>query len=280
MNSSPLQPRWRRPVETRLIARVVTALVAIPLLVLVVGWGGPWPFALLIFLVTAGALHEYFSIAFPDRPRERFFGMLFGLLVSMDVFVPGLADPRLWLGWLMIALFLSYFCMDGALKERYVRLGWAFLGIGYLGFLLPFWILLHRSPLGREWVFFVLLVVMVGDTAAYLVGSSIGRRKLAPEISPGKTVEGAAGSVAASLVVGLLAGRIFFPEVSSGEILLLSLTMSLLGQAGDLFESWIKRSFGVKDSGRLIPGHGGLMDRMDSLIFPVVFIAYYLRLFH
>lgn len=266
--------------ETRPAARIVTALVGVPLLILIIGWGASWHFSLLIFLVVAGSLYEYFSIAFPDSRRERLLGIAFGLAISLDVFIPGLLDARIWLGGVMVVLFLIHLFTDGELKERYNRFGWAFLGIVYLGYLVPFMVLLHRSPSGRQWLFFVLLVIMVGDTAAYLVGTSLGRHKLAPELSPKKTVEGAVGSVAGSVLVGLIGGVALLPARPWWEIFLLSLVMSLVGQAGDLFESWIKRSFSVKDSGKLIPGHGGLMDRMDSLIFPVVFITCYLRLFH
>ena len=131
-----------------------------------------------------------------------------------------------------------------------------------------------------KWFFFVLLVIMVGDTAAYAVGTCLGRKKLFPEISPGKTVEGAIGSTSASLLAGVIGGSFLLPTSPWLEMLGISLVLSILGQIGDLFESWIKRVFGVKDSSALLPGHGGLLDRMDSLIFPVVFATYYLRILH
>ena len=118
---------------------------------------------------------------------------------------------------------------------------------------------------------------MGGDTASYFVGSFLGRTRLSPEISPAKTVEGALGGIGTSLLVGLIGGKFLLPALPQPETLLLSFVLSLLGQAGDLFESWIKRAFSVKDSGHLLPGHGGLLDRVDSLIFPVVFTTYYLR---
>jgi phosphatidate cytidylyltransferase len=170
--------------------------------------------------------------------------------------------------------------MRGELKERLTQLALSLLGGFYLGYLLPHWVLLFRLPQGRFWVAFVLLVIMVGDTVAYFVGSRLGTRKLAPKISPGKTVEGALGYIGGSLAAGLLGGRWFFPALSVGEIVVLSLILSILGQLGDLFESWIKRAFAVKDSGHLLPGHGGLLDRLDSLIFPAVFASAYVRIFH
>jgi phosphatidate cytidylyltransferase len=108
----------------------------------------------------------------------------------------------------------------------------------------------------------------------------LGRKKLAPEISPGKTVEGAIGYVLGSILAGCLTGISLALGLNGWELALLSALLSILGQLGDLFESWIKRVFTVKDSGRLLPGHGGLLDRLDSLIFPAVFTTTYLKVFH
>ncbi|HEX2929318.1 MAG TPA: phosphatidate cytidylyltransferase, partial [Candidatus Binatia bacterium] len=121
---------------------------------------------------------------------------------------------------------------------------------------------------------------MVGDTAAYFVGRRLGSRKLAPQISPGKTVEGAWGYLAGALLAGLVSAKVLFGEVPWIEFLLLSLVLGILGQLGDLFESWIKRVFQTKDSGNFLPGHGGILDRLDSLIFPAVFTTTYLGVFH
>ncbi len=219
-------------------------------------------------------------MAFPGRWLERSLGVAFGVLLSLGIFIPGLFEPAFWLGVVLVAAFSTYLFLGEKLEERYNRLGWSLLGSLYIGYLVPHMVLLFRLPDGRKWFFFLLLVIMTGDTAAYFVGTSLGRRKLWPEISPGKTIEGALGSVGASVLVGVLGGRILLPAMAWQEMLLLSLVVSVLGQIGDLFESWMKRVFSVKDSGFLLPGHGGLLDRLDSLIFPVVFTTYYLRLVH
>jgi phosphatidate cytidylyltransferase len=145
---------------------------------------------------------------------------------------------------------------------------------------LPHWSSLFRLPHGRTWVFFVLVVIMAGDICAYLVGRRFGTKKLAPEISPGKTVEGVIGYVLGSVSAGYLMGIFLAIGLSSIELVVLTALLSMLGQLGDLFESWIKRVFAVKDSGKLLPGHGGLLDRLDSLIFPAVFTTTYLKVFH
>lgn len=259
------------------MSRVITALAGIPLLIVIIGWGHSWHFSLLVLLVTTVALYEYFSIAFPNRWRDRILGILLGVLVSMGMLIPGFpGESGLWLSGAIVVAFSTYLFFGENLQERYNHLGWTLLGALYVGYLVPHFVLLYQSH-GREWVFFILLVVMAGDTAAYVTGSFLGRRKLSPKISPGKTVEGALGGTGASVLAGVMGAKFLLPGVSWLETLWLSLALSVLGQAGDLFESWIKRVFGVKDSGKLLPGHGGLLDRIDSLIFPVVFTTHYLR---
>jgi phosphatidate cytidylyltransferase len=267
-------------VEANLKSRLPTAFVGIPLLILIVGWGDPWLFTGLILLLNLAALHEFFAMAFPERAREQAFGIVFAMGVSL--WVLGFESPARGIGLslFLVFCFSLYLFMHGELKERLMYLALTVLGGFYLGYLLPHWVLLFRLNGGRDWVAFVLLVIMLGDTVAYFVGSCFGTRKLAPKISPGKTVEGCLGYLGGSVAAGLVAGRWLFPEISGGEIVALSLTLSILGQLGDLFESWIKRAFAVKDSGCLLPGHGGILDRLDSLIFPAVFMSAYLRIFH
>lgn len=266
--------------NTQIGSRVITASVGIPLLILIIGWGRAWHFSLLVFLVAAVGLWEYFFIVFRDRPKERTLGIVLGGLLALGMVIPGHAEPGLWLGIVILLAFSTYLFSGGELEKRYQYLSWTLLGVLYIGYLAPHLVLLYQSHDGRAWVFFLLLVIMTGDTAGYFAGSSLGRRKLSPEISPGKTVEGAVASLAASALAGILGGKFLLPTIPWMEALLLSVVLSILGQAGDLFESWIKRVFSVKDSGSLLPGHGGLLDRMDSLIFPVVFTTYYLRLLH
>ena len=261
----------------KIISRVATALVGLPLLVVIIVWGRPWHFALVVFVATAIGLWEYFLMVFPGRRREQILGILLGAVASFGFLIPGVPDPGSWLGGVIVVACLTYLFFGGELRERYQALSYTLLGILYVGYLLPHFFLLYRMRGGKGWVLWVFLVVMGGDTASYIVGSLLGRNRLSPEISPAKTVEGAVGGIATSLVAGLIGAKFLLPALPEPETLLLSFVLSLLGQAGDLFESWIKRAFSVKDSGHLLPGHGGLLDRVDSLIFPVVFTTYYLR---
>lgn len=266
--------------DTKIILRAITALVGIPLLVLVIGLGPSWSFSLLVFLVTVGALLEFSSIALPNCLNERWLGTILGTVVALGLIVPRFRAAELWLVGFIGFVFSLYFLLGGEFTSRHQGLGWILLGSLYVGYLVPHFVLLYEFRDGKKWIFWLLLVIMVGDTAAYLVGSTIGKRKLAPRISPGKTVEGALAAIGGSLFAGVVGGRFLLPDVAWMETVFLSLGLNVLGQAGDLFESWIKRRCSVKDSGTILPGHGGLLDRIDSLIFPVVFTTYYLKLLH
>lgn len=150
-------------------------------------------------------------------------------------------------------------------------------GFLYLPLLFGHLALLRKVPQGREWIFTVFLIVMLSDTSAYFVGSALGKHRLYPAISPKKSVEGAIGGLIGGLAGVFLAKFLWFPSLPwllAGGI---GIILGACGQIGDLFESMLKRSYGVKDSGRIIPGHGGLLDRLDSLIFAFP-PAYYLVL--
>ncbi len=266
--------------DANLKSRLATAAVGIPLLVVFVGWSPPWLFSSLFFILMVKALREYFTMVFPRQWKDRWMGIAFGICLSGAVFLNGDVDPLVWLDIVLLVAFTVYLFAGGQLADQLNRLALALLGGFYLGYFFPHWILLFRLPNGRGWVFWVLWVVMVGDTMAYFIGKHFGARKLAVALSPGKTIAGSCGYILGAVVAGVAGASFLSDSVNWTEILALSLTLSILAQIGDLFESWIKRVFDVKDSGRLLPGHGGLLDRVDSLIFPAVFTTAYLKVFH
>ena len=260
-------------------ARVITALVAIPPLVFIVGFGPLWLFSTLVFVVTALALREYYLLVVPESTKRRAAGMLLGLATAWTVTLTG---PS-WTTELSLAgAFIGCFCWTLFLKRENEpqTLSWFLLGLVYLGGFLPHFVLLSELPRGREWIFFVLLTVMAADTGGYFIGTLFGKRKLAPQLSPGKTIEGTAGLIATGTLAGSLAARLWLPSLSGGEAAFLAFWLSVIGQLGDLFESWIKRRWGVKDSGVLFPGHGGILDRVDSLIFPALVTTLYVKGLH
>jgi phosphatidate cytidylyltransferase len=263
------------------VRRIVSAVVGIPVLALIIGLGRPWHFFLMMIAVASVALWEYFAMI-SSRPLAKILGVASGLGMFVGAVRSGASVHASLAAVLLIGALWIILMQRGNQPGERGRfwLAWSLLGILYIGYLFPHWIFLYESPVGRRWVFFILVVVMTGDTAGYLVGKRFGRRKIYPRISPGKTLEGTVAVIVAGVLAGLLANRLFLLGLPVREAFVLSLLLSLLGQGGDLFESWIKRSFGVKDSGAFIPGHGGILDRMDSLVFPAVLSAHYVRWFH
>jgi phosphatidate cytidylyltransferase len=148
-------------------------------------------------------------------------------------------------------------------------------GIMYIPLLTSHFILLRLLANGVYWILLVLIIAIVGDTAGLYIGKYFGKNKLSTLVSPGKTIEGTIGLVFGSVAGSLIFSYFFFPDVSSVHILIISFVGSIIGQLGDLCESAIKRNYGLKDASSLLPGHGGLLDRMDSLIFIAPFVYYY-----
>jgi phosphatidate cytidylyltransferase len=169
------------------------------------------------------------------------------------------------------------FCLIDAddMTAAVARAGHLTLGVVYSGFLLAHLVLLRGLSDGQWWVLMTILMGMGSDTGGYFTGRFLGKHPLAKRISPKKTVEGAAGALAGGLVAAVVVRSTFFQGPSWPEICFLGLAISTLSQLGDLTESMFKRAFGAKDSGWIIPGHGGILDRVDSLVFPAIFSYYY-----
>ena len=147
-------------------------------------------------------------------------------------------------------------------------------GFIYVPVFISFLVLIRNSSAGILWIVLLLCVVFAGDVAAYYAGSYLGKHKLCPSVSPGKTVEGAIGGLAANVIVGALFRQLTFHQIPWIWAVAFFLVLGAAGQAGDLFESVIKRSAGIKDSGSILPGHGGILDRIDALLFasPIAFL--------
>lgn len=249
--------------------RIATAAVLIPLMaasiLCSVGRPGGWPFLLLCAVAAAICADEGFRM-FLHVPRDRAGGVALSLLVYFPVaLLPGtLAVPALF-----VCVLLSVFhplpgAADPADKAR--RAATLSLGAVYVGGLMAMYPRTLLLPRGEHWVLLGVLAVAAGDTFAYFTGRAIGRRKLAPAISPNKTVEGAVGGLLGSVGCSVLFAYGFLPGVSAGYAAAAGAAVGFFGQGGDLFESLVKRAAGVKDSGTILPGHGGLLDRADGLL--------------
>ena len=179
--------------------------------------------------------------------------------------------------WIFIVVAFAYVTWQVRYARSRVPTSDVRLAIGialYTGGLLAFGPLLRGLEEGREWVLFTLLVTFTADTSAFFVGRTLGRAPLAPAISPGKTREGAVGGLAGAVAAAVLFGSLFRLPLSLPFQAVLGLLIGVAAQAGDLAESWMKRRAEVKDSGTLVPGHGGILDRLDSIVpnLPLVYI--------
>ena len=146
-------------------------------------------------------------------------------------------------------------------NRRIALLSFAWL---YVPYFISFVLLIAGEPQGRSWIIFLLVVIVAGDAGAYHTGLRIGRHKLYPAVSPKKTIEGSIGGLVLSIVAGMITGLLLLRNVPLEVLFFIGLAIALAGQAGDLIESMIKRNSGKKDSSGLLPGHGGLLDRLDS----------------
>lgn len=260
--------------------RVITALVLAPLLFLILWFGSPLFFKSLIAVVGILCLAEYFIMTFKFGVA-RYLGILMGFLpiactLTFNSPEYGLVTG-LTMGLVISAMFflLTFDFWDDALSSW----GKMILGISYVGFCIAHVPLIYLLPYGKKWIFFLFVVIFSGDIGAYYVGNAIGEKKLSPKISKGKTIEGAIGGLICNVVSGLIIWFFFFDKLNPWFIMGISTLIGVVGQIGDLAESIVKRSAGVKDSGILLPGHGGIFDRIDALIFASPVLYWFLIFF-
>lgn len=243
-------------------------------------WAPPWGFFFLIYAIAAWALYEYYAMALT---AERAVEKCLGIIAGIGLMVPlGLGQYALFVGCLTAVVF-SFACVfllrHGAIDKVSGELALLLFGFIYISIPLAHLALLRNQLHGIQWVLLVLMMVMLNDTSAYFTGTFFGRRKLYPSVSPKKSVEGAIGGLAGSVLAAGLAHLTFAPWTPLVPLLLLGLVVGVVAELGDLFESLLKRSFGVKDSGSLIPGHGGILDRLDSLMFAFPLTYYFTLIF-
>ena len=267
--------------------RVITALWFVPILGVVAWFGGEPGFtALMVILGILAAVEFYRMVAVSKTPSLTYFGLVWTaffilsrsseLLTFLEPhFNPDLLIPLL----LTSAVILSLIGLLGRRQKEGALTSWVWTiaGILYVGWLLSHMVAIRGLDDGRNWVFFILFVTWVSDTSAFFIGRRFGRHKLAPNISPGKTWEGAVGGICGSILMSILffTPTLFQLPLVYWQVILLSVLVSVFGQLGDLVESLLKRSTGVKDSGKLMPGHGGILDRIDSIVFAGVVVYYY-----
>lgn len=264
-----------------MLKRVTTAVVFIPLFAWLVVRGPDWLYT--AFVVALSALAQWELSRLFERAGQPVYtrlGLVLGMALTASfaaptpTIVPAL--PVVVLCVAVGALLAAPLASAGPLATEPVAL--TLLGLMYVSWFLGHALPLRGLPAGAALVLFLVGVTWLGESAAYLVGSAVGRHKLAPTISPNKTIEGALAQLVASLLGALGLAAWLLPQWPAPRALGAGAVLGVLGQVGDLAESAMKRSVGVKDTGGLVPGHGGLLDRMDSLLFNAPAFYYYVRL--
>lgn len=228
-----------------------------------------------VLLLSLLGLAEFYRMALPERKKVGLLASCAGALLPLALLSPEHTAllPALTLVIITFGLIFLFTIRD--IKAAGGEVAFLFMGFLYVPLLLGHLMLLRGLTNGIEWVFLMMVIVMAGDTGAYYVGSNLGRRKLYSIVSPNKSVEGALGGLAGSVIGAFIAKATFFPALTAFDSLATALLLGILGQLGDLFESFLKRSFGVKDSGTIFPGHGGVLDRLDSILFAAPAAFYY-----
>ena len=256
-----------------LAQRVASAVVGLPLVILLIWAGGLWYTAAAVLVVLIAA-YEFLT------PQH-------GAWAPLAIFTAGLAAAipagafvgTDWVLWFLLAgvvLPLVWVTLRGDPNTALPNYTHAIGGIAYVGLLGAHLVLLREFENGRDWVFLAIFSAFAVDTAAYVTGKAIGRRTLAPNISPGKTVEGTIGGLAGGFGFVLLANYLLGMRLEAALIVPLAALLPLAAILGDLAESMLKRGMQIKDAGKILPGHGGFLDRLDSVLFTVPVVYYFL----
>jgi phosphatidate cytidylyltransferase len=270
------------------LQRWLTSIIALPLVITLIAKGG-LPFVLLICVVCVIALREYHGIVFAETLKNSlipFLGLLTGCLVILAA-----SGKRVDLIFLLFALNFLVSAMICVFKAGQSPVSPDMMakqiqGMIYIPLMLAFLVFLRLGESGTFWLFYLLCIIFAGDVGAYYVGSYLGKHKLIPVVSPKKTVEGALGGLLANILMGSVINY-YLPSLPWGlgmpalpwvPAILFFIAAGAVGQVGDLFESLFKRAANIKDSGKILPGHGGLLDRIDALLFAAP-VAYFFKEF-
>ena len=278
--------------SNNLIKRIVMAAIFGPIIIWICYQGGMWLFGMVMFFALLAIIE--FLINENYRPKNFFFwlGLIFVALLITSRY-GGITEEIIGkqilfnatTGLIFFFLISSMIFSVGRLspQELFSKHSRLFWGIFYVGMLYPYVYLLgitynqttNSNVEGGDWLLLLFAILWVGDTTAMWVGKQWGKHKLAPAVSPHKTVEGFIGGILGAVLVGVIMYFWKFSQIAWYHILIVAVGCSVFGQLGDLVESMWKRSLGIKDSSAIIPGHGGVLDRFDSLLFAAPFLFFY-----
>jgi len=258
-----------------MLTRILTGVLLAPLVILLFLFGPEWAKAGLVIVAGALCLAELYTMAMPERRVERWVGIALGAGLMMSMWLAPESDVGDWLPALVVPALVVVMRPDPIDRAAF-RLFALWAGVVYVA--VPFYYGVSLATESQPWILYVLAVVWGGDTAAYFAGRAFGKHKLHPKVSPKKTIEGAIGGLVGSVGVGLLMVALLELPLPAWKTALFAVAGGALAQLGDLTESLVKRACGVKDSGTLLPGHGGMLDRVDGVIFAFPFFAWALSL--
>jgi len=270
--------------ETHL-KRIATATFGLPILIILIIYTTPFYFLLLLAgCILLGLMEFYHLLTKNTTDCSTLAGLGLGLLVSIIFFKGSLPSvpsvpSSLVISLVVIVPFFISLTQAQDFSIVILKVFGTIVGVFYVAWLLSHLLLIRVLPHGKNMIIFLLLVVWTGDTAAFYTGKIFGKHKLSPRISPNKSIEGALGGMFGSIIVSAVAHFTFLKQINLANSISLGFLLNVFGQLGDLTESLLKRGFRVKDSGTLIPGHGGILDRIDSILFAGPALYYYVILY-
>ncbi len=260
--------------QNSLRLRLLTALVLIPPVIFVIWIGNPW-YTLLLSVATLLAAWEFYRMVARSTGRKfAYWGLFWVALLLLSRISPHLM-PLPVVAASAVILPLAWLVIRPGQGKGFNQWVWLLAGVLYVGWTMSYFLPLREQNHGAEWVFLTAFCTYAQDSAALFIGKAFGRHRMTPQISPHKTWEGAAGGFWASVLSALVAAWLLKLPVSHLSALAIGALIGIFGQFGDLVESLLKRTVEVKDSGTLVPGHGGVLDRIDSLMFSVIVVYYY-----
>jgi phosphatidate cytidylyltransferase len=272
-----VQSKLEAGVKTLMILRLVSALLLIPAVLALVIYASPLFFMVAVGIVGTVCLHEFCLIARAMGASCQPWFCYPAFWILLTSLSQKLFPPATVLGVVLLVAFLAGMWRSGPMKDRVYGLMANMLGVLYLSLLLSPAILVRfdfDKDMGMHWLIVLLVVTWAGDTAALLIGKKFGRHLFAPGLSPKKTNEGAIAGLLGGVAAAIILQRFAFANLPLIHVIVVSLLIGMFGQLGDLAESMLKRAAEIKDSSSLIPGHGGVLDRIDSLLFafPVLYL--------
>jgi len=256
--------------------RLISAALFLPLFIYILAKGTPFYFFVLVFVAACLALYEFYSFNITLLTKElKLFGFLWGTFILIAAYMGDFSQMSGIIAGGVILLFLIRLLRGKELSGVINETAFLCLSVLYVVFLLSYLVLLRGLHYGHLWILFLFFITWGGDTAAYFSGVHLGKKRLYPEISPKKSVEGWIGGFFGGITGGLFFKVFFFPHVAFFDCILMAAIIGIVGPLGDLTESMMKRSSNIKDSGGLIPGHGGFLDRLDSIMFSAPVLYYF-----